>query len=460
MNHQNVETRTRVIGRDIFDRIALDRPVPFGPAWWDDQLLELSMGEPAVKLQLFRFVDVLPQLQTPADITRHLREYFAEAGPAIPGWIRLGLRLLPSHGLLASWMAALVRLSARRLARKFIAGSNIPEAIEAIRGLRTRNLAFTVDLLGEATVTEEEAELAQNEYLQLLRGLTEAVRLMSDKPLIDSDDCGPIPRVNVSVKLSALYSQFDAIDPEGTSKAVRQRLRPILLEARRRGAFVNFDMEQYSAKDLTLQIFEEILTEPDFRDWPDVGIAIQAYLRDTASDLQRLRAWAERRGTSVAVRLVKGAYWDYETILANQLGWPVPVWSEKWQSDAAYERLSRYLLENHRWLRPAFGSHNVRSLAHAMAVASELGLPRSAYEIQMLYGMADPIKQALVSMGCRVRVYTPYGQLLPGMAYLVRRLLENTANESFLRASFHEQVPVEVLLRDPQQGRSLAIPLA
>jgi RHH-type proline utilization regulon transcriptional repressor/proline dehydrogenase/delta 1-pyrroline-5-carboxylate dehydrogenase len=208
-------------------------------------------------------------------------------------------------------------------------------------------------------------------------------------------------------------------------------------------------MEQYAFKDTTLQIFEEVLTEPAFRDWSDVGIAIQAYLRDTGADLDRLRRWAERRGTPVWVRLVKGAYWDSETILAAQNGWPSPVWSRKWESDAAYERLSRFLLESRAHLKPAFASHNVRSLAHALAVAKLLGVPPGATEVQMLYGMADPIKDVLVGLRQRVRVYTPYGELLPGMAYLVRRLLENTANESFLRASFSENVPPEKLLRNP-----------
>jgi RHH-type proline utilization regulon transcriptional repressor/proline dehydrogenase/delta 1-pyrroline-5-carboxylate dehydrogenase len=219
--------------------------------------------------------------------------------------------------------------------------------------------------------------------------------------------------------------------------------------ARQERAFVNFDMEQYSFKDTTLQIFEEILSEPAFRDWGDVGIAIQAYLRDTGADLERLCAWAKKRGTAVWVRLVKGAYWDYETIMGQQLGWPIPVWVNKWESDAAYERLTRYMLENRKWLRPAFASHNIRSLSHAMALAKLMKLPPGSTEIQMLFGMADPIKDVLVGMQQRVRVYTPYGDLLPGMAYLVRRLLENTANESFLRASFSEHIPAEKLLRNP-----------
>lgn len=447
--NERVEDLTRRIGLDLFARVALERPIPFGPTWWDDRLMGLTMGNEAVKLQLFRFVDVLPQLETPADIVRHLREYFNEAREHLPGWIPFALRWLPERGPLGRAMAAFTRWSARRMAQKFIAGSNIAEAVRAVERLRDRSLAFTVDLLGEATVTETEAEKAQAEYLHLIEGLSAEVNTWPENPLIDRDDSGPLPRVNVSVKLSALYSQFDPIDPDGTSRAVRARLRPILRAARQHRAFVNIDMEHYDFKDLTIQIFQEALDEPEFRDWEDAGIAIQAYLRDTDEDLPKIAAWAQRRGTPVWVRLVKGAYWDHETIMAQQLGWPVPVWTQKWQSDAAYERVTRFMLENRQWIRPAFGSHNIRSVSHVLALARVMNLPPGAVEIQMLYGMADPIKRALAETGQRVRVYTPYGELLPGMAYLVRRLLENTANESFLRAGFSEGVPPEVLLRNP-----------
>jgi RHH-type proline utilization regulon transcriptional repressor/proline dehydrogenase/delta 1-pyrroline-5-carboxylate dehydrogenase len=447
-----VEARTRRYGREIFARLRRPGPVPFSPAWFDERLMEASMGDEAVKVQLFRFIDVLPQLHSPDAIARHLREYFTEAADRLPAWLRLAVRWLPQRGPLAQLVAWLARRSAERLARKFIAGSNIPEALAAVARLRRRSLAFTVDLLGEATITEEEAEKAQAEYLDLIDGLSRSVNVWPANDLIDRDEEGPLPRVNVSVKLSALYSQFDPIDPEGTTRAVRARLEPILRAARQSGAFVNFDMEQYASKDLTLRIFEEVLQDEEFRDWPDAGIAIQAYLRDTPADLQRLLRWARQRGTGVWVRLVKGAYWDYETIMASQLGWPTPVWEHKEQTDAAYERQTVFLLENAQWLRPAFGSHNVRSLAHALAVADLLGVPRRHIELQLLYGMADPIKEALVGLGRRVRVYTPYGQLLPGMAYLVRRLLENTANESFLRASFTEHVPEEQLLRKPVES--------
>jgi RHH-type proline utilization regulon transcriptional repressor/proline dehydrogenase/delta 1-pyrroline-5-carboxylate dehydrogenase len=445
----DLEALTHDYGREIFARLHRGGPLPFTPAWWDERLMGWTMADPAVKVQLFRFMDSLPLLRTPAEITRHLREYFDEAGPHLPRWLRRGLRWMPQDGALGRLLAATAHRSAERMARRFIAGSNLDEALRAIAHLRGQSLAFTVDLLGEATITEAEAEHYQAEYLHLVGGLSCAVNAWPAVDLIDRDERGPLPRANVSVKLSSLYSQFDPIDPEGTSRVVRGRLRPILRRARDNRAFVNIDMEQYASKDLTLRIFREVLEEDDFRDWADVGIALQAYLRDTERDLEALAEWVRRRGTPVWVRLVKGAYWDYETVVAAQQAWPVPVFTHKWETDAAYERLTRFLMEHPGEFRVALGSHNVRSLAYGIALAQVLGRPEHSYEIQMLYGMAEPIKEALVSLGRRVRVYTPYGQLLPGMAYLVRRLLENTANESFLRASFTENVPEEQLLMNP-----------
>jgi RHH-type proline utilization regulon transcriptional repressor/proline dehydrogenase/delta 1-pyrroline-5-carboxylate dehydrogenase len=447
----DLDARARAFGQDIFARLDRRGPTVFTPAWIDDQLMQLSMGDEAVKVQLFRFIDALPSLHSPEEVSRHLKEYFAEAGDYLPPWMRRVTGWLPRDGVAGRLLARAADTNARRMARRFIAGSNVEEALATIAAMRRRSLGFTIDLLGEATVTEAEAEQYQRQYLELIEGLGRQVNTWPSVPLIDTDAYGPIPRVNVSVKLSSLFSQFDPIAPEATSEAVRRRLRPILRLARRHGAFVNFDMEQYSFKDITLQIFRDVLSEDDFRDWPDVGIAIQAYLRDTDRDLKGLLDWVETRGVPVWVRLVKGAYWDYEVISAEQNGWEPPVWRHKWETDAAYERATRFLLEHHRQLRPAFGSHNVRSIAHALAAAEELGVAPRAIEFQALYGMADPVKEALVGMGQRVRVYTPYGQLLPGMAYLVRRLLENTSNESFLRASFRENVPEEQLLMNPQK---------
>jgi RHH-type proline utilization regulon transcriptional repressor/proline dehydrogenase/delta 1-pyrroline-5-carboxylate dehydrogenase len=451
-----VERLAHAYGHDLFARLDRRGPVLLTPAWFDERMMEWSMADEAVKVQLFRFIDALPLLHTPQQVVRHLREYFEEAKAGVPGWARFAARRLPRDGFLAGIVARLARTNSERLARRFIAGSNVEEALETIASLRRRKMTFTVDLLGEATITEAEAIKYQGQYLELLEGLSGRINAWPAVPQIDQGPYGPLPRVNVSIKLSSLYSQFDPIDQAGTTRVACDRLRPILRLARRKGAFVNFDMEQSSFKDVTIRIFEEILSEPEFRDWPDVGIAIQAYLTSCERDLRGLADWAERRGTPVWVRLIKGAYWDYETVVCAQQGWPVPVFTQKHLTDANYEAMTRFVLDNAHLLRPAFGSHNVRSLAYAMAYAEALGLPPRSYEIQMLYGMGDPIKDALVAMGQRVRVYTPYGQLLPGMAYLVRRLLENTANDSFLRASFTEHVPEDMLLMNPLHKASPA----
>ena len=445
------DARVRTYGHEIFARVDRTGPTPFTKPWLDEKLMSVSMSHEALKVQLFRFVDTLPYLiGNPAEIARHLREYLGEAGAQLPWWARAGVKLLPGRGLGGRALAAAARQNASGMARKFIAGSNVPEAIEAVRKMRAENLAFTIDLLGEATVSEAEADAVQRQYFDLLEGLSRTVNAWPEVPAIDRDDRGPIARVNVSVKLSALYSQFDPIDPEGTARAVAARLRPILSLAKSKGAFVNFDMEQYSFKSTTLKIFRDLLSEPEFRDWPDVGVAVQAYLTDTGDDLAQLLDWAKNvRRCPVWVRLVKGAYWDYETVIAAQHGWPVPVFTRKSESDASFERSTRVLLANVDWLTPAFGSHNVRSMAYALAVAEEYKVNPRRFEFQMLYGMADPVKDAVKSLGSRVRVYTPYGQLLPGMAYLVRRLLENTSNDSFLKQGFADGLPEATLLRDP-----------
>ncbi|MSU80305.1 MAG: L-glutamate gamma-semialdehyde dehydrogenase [Gemmataceae bacterium] len=433
----------------MFARVAQRGPILFSPAWWDKRLMYWTMHDEVVKVQLFRFIDALPQLHADDSIARHLAEYFAETREHLPGWARFGMRFIPRRGMLVTLLAWLARSNARNLARKFIAGSSLEEALAAVVKLRRNKLTFTVDLLGEATITEREAEKSQQDYLDLIEGLSREVNAWQPIYLIDRDPSGALPRVNVSIKLSSLFSQFDPMAPDHTSAVVRGRLRPILRSAMAHRAFVNIDMEQHAFKDLTLRIFREILSEDEFRSWPDVGIAIQAYLHSCERDLRQLLDFTKARGTSVWIRLIKGAYWDFETVVSAQEGWPLPVFAQKWQTDANYERMIEFLLTNHQWLRPAFGSHNIRSLAYAMALAEQMGVPPTGYEIQMLFGMADPIKDALVRMGRRVRVYTPYGQLLPGMAYLVRRLLENTANTSFLRASFADHVPEEKLLMNP-----------
>jgi RHH-type proline utilization regulon transcriptional repressor/proline dehydrogenase/delta 1-pyrroline-5-carboxylate dehydrogenase len=222
------------------------------------------------------------------------------------------------------------------------------------------------------------------------------------------------------------------------------------------GAAVTVDMEQYAFRDLTLAIFCSVLEEDEFREQPYAAIALQAYLHDAEKDVSDLIRWARGQERRVGVRLVKGAYWDSEIAWAKQKNWPIPVFLDKAETDANYERLSRLLLEGHDVIDAAFGSHNLRSLAHAIVAAKELGVPANGYEMQMLYGMAEPVRQAIIQNGQRVRVYLPVGELLPGISYLIRRLMENTSNTSFLRQTYAEKKDVESLIKAPTAAKPAA----
>jgi RHH-type proline utilization regulon transcriptional repressor/proline dehydrogenase/delta 1-pyrroline-5-carboxylate dehydrogenase len=452
LNHRqlaDIERTTQEMGRYLLDHAGGSQPTILDRRWWDDRIMAWAMQDESVKVQMFRFIDVLPMLATSEAVTRHLHEYFYDVREHLPSAARLGLAVATPRSIAGRALAIAARRNAMGHARRFIAGTNQNEVLAAAMRERKLRRAFTLDILGEAVTSEPEAERYLAAYVDLIEGIGPIVNSWPEVPQIDRASIVELPRVNVSVKLSALDSRFDPIDPAGTTQRVAERLRTLLRAARAQRAFVNIDMESYHTKDVTLAIFRQILMEDEFRDTSDVGIVIQCYLKDSFEDLRRLRDWAIERGRPVWVRLVKGAYWDYETVFAEATGWSVPVFQNKWETDANFERLTWFAMQSCRHLRTALGSHNMRSLAHGMAVAKHLGIPDSGFELQMLYGMADAEKQALVDLGCRLRIYMPYGELIPGMAYLVRRLLENTSNESFLKASFTERVPTETLLMNP-----------
>jgi len=337
------------------------------------------------------------------------------------------------------------------MARGFIAGADVREAAEAVKRLRKDRMTFTMDILGEVTVSENEAAACQRQYLNLIDGLSTEAKSWHGLPEMEMAGGQPVPRVNISIKLSALTPRLEPADPDGSAEDIKTRLRPILDLAKARGAFVNFDMEHYAIKDLTLRVFRELLMEPAYRDWPHLGIVLQAYLRESERDAAELIELLRARGAPITIRLVKGAYWDYETIIARQHNWPIPVFTRKVDTDANFERMAGLLLDGYPLVNLAAASHNVRGIAAVMAGAEARGLPDDAVEFQMLYGMGDQLKHAVLALGRRLRVYTPFGDLIPGMAYLVRRLLENTANTSFLRQGFNEGVAPEQLLRNPAE---------
>ncbi|GAB4344814.1 MAG: L-glutamate gamma-semialdehyde dehydrogenase [Desulfobulbaceae bacterium] len=445
---ENREERIAHIGRKYWRMMEGEVPGLFDRGHWQGQLLDLVMTDESFKNDALRFVDVLPALHTPESVAVHVRDYLLRGGRNLPLPVRTALSMAGS-GFAPGLAAASIRTGVRRLARRFICGKDAAEALKALNRLHRDNLAFTADILGEATTSDQEADAFLNRYRELITLLGERASQWPANPLLTDTPAGSQPLANVSVKVSALEPHIDPVDLRGSIGRIRERLLPLLRHARNHDVFVNFDLEQWELHDITYGLFEELALHRDLVDWPHLGLVVQAYLKSSGTDLDRLLDLSRRRGTPFTVRLVKGAYWDYEVAHARQHGYPCPVFTRKGLTDASYEQLADRLIDGYPLLFPALAGHNLRSLVHGLVVAEEKGLEKHALELQMLYGMAEPLRKVFVREGYRVRVYAPIGDLLPGMAYLVRRLLENTSNTGFLRQGYHDAAPIEEMLKPP-----------
>ncbi len=411
------ENRIQVIGRELWSSLQQNQSAR--EPGWIDKLFDQLMSDSRFRLQALRFVDAVPALSDDAELVSHFNEYFGDIElEALPRLISWGIRRGPNlthHAL----VAPIIRQGVKTVAHRFIAGESAEAVLKLARKLSGEGISVSLDRLGEATVSETEAEVYQRAYLALIeRAATNAAE---------------IGDLNLSLKVSSLYSQISPLDQDGSVAALKERVRPILLAAMSARIGITLDMEQFDFKGIILLLFREIAGEEPFHHWPGLGVAIQAYLRNADDDLARLNEWVTQRGVPVMVRLVRGAYWDQETVSAGLQGWPVPVWTGKSQTDACYERCLARLFEN-PLVRPAVATHNLRSIACALALAEAHGRDADAYEFQMLYGMADRLAPLVTERERRLRLYLPFGELLPGIAYLVRRLLENSSDQSVLPA--------------------------
>lgn len=447
-----LESVVHRIGEQLARLSAGRIPILFDRRWWSQTALNLAMQDSAFKTQLFRFIDVLPSVSDDEQVVTLAREYLGDGNTQLFG-AQLGLKALSATSLGARLSGKVIRGQVEQMARTFIAGATIEEAAPRLADLWQQGRAWSVDLLGEATISDREADRYRDRCLGTLTLLAREASLWPSVLLLERDHLGPIPRIQLSLKISALSPHLDPIDQEGSYRSVTARLRPILDLAMRLPASLIFDMEQAETKALLLQIFTRLFAEPSYKTYPHAGLALQAYHRETARDIEGLLAWVRQRGAPITIRLVKGAYWDSDTIRYRQRNWPVPLFEHKTETDANYEALTRLLLSQSSLIRPAFGTHNLRTLAYIEAVAESLGLSPETWEYQMIFGMAEPFQQAVTQLGRRLRLYTPVGDLLPGMAYLVRRLLENTSNESFLRKEYVESQPLDTLLAPPAPER-------
>ena len=442
----SVETDIRQIGADLAAAFPSRARHPLKAL--DAKAMEMSSQDQELKAALFRFVDVTPACRNLDDLARHLTGFLEEMEDRPPPLDRAMKMANSRAGRTA--LGAAAAAGVRHMAHRFIVGQSPADALGVLRDLWKHDVAASVDLLGEATVTQEEADRYAARCEEAIDQLAKAYAKFPERPRLESDSIGPLPRANLSVKVSALTPLLRPEAPEVGERDAARRLRPLLQRARDQGVHLHIDMESLDALETTMQLVFELLDEPEFAEGPSAGIVLQAYLRESPDQLDRILAWARAtmRRPPLVVRLVKGAYWDHEVVEARQHGWQPPVFEVKADCDRNFEQLTRRLLEARPAVRVAIGSHNLRSVAHAIAVNRELEADDRDLELQVLRGLGDDLQHALSERGFRVRTYCPVGDLVAGMAYLVRRLLENTSNESFLNEQA-KGVALEELLAAP-----------
>lgn len=433
---EQLEQITIEEGKEIFKKIRAEKNSFFDKQYWMGRIMDWVMKDPSFKVDLFRFVDVLPVLNHKDQVAKHVEEYLLRENRELPMVMQAALKA--SGWSLARGMAAIaIKKNVTEMAEKFILGLDLAGASRPLKKLEQDGFCFTIDLLGEKTLSEKEADDYFSRYEKLIHELPKTLKATGDNP------------PNLSIKVSALTSFLKEEDPDFCVKKAKERVWPLLELAFKNQVFINFDMETYASHEIVMKLFKEIALSQKFRSWPHLGIVLQAYLKDSPAHVETLLSLARERKSPFSIRIVKGAYWDYEFIRAQQMGISCPVFEQKWQTDENYEKLSRLLLDNVRFIKPCFASHNIRSLAQAISYAKLKGIDKNNYEIQMLFGMAEAERKVLLERGHCVRIYVPLGELLPGMSYLVRRLLENTSQMGFVKKSQHDELSEELLLKAP-----------
>ena len=259
-----VEADTQALARRIAELGEGERSRVFRMSWWSDRMMDWAMSRPAFKTQLFRFVDVFPALDGNDDIARHLAEYFD--GVEVPKALDLGVDLADKVPVRHRHRGTRRPQEHRPHGAAVHRGGDAAEAVAGLHALWRSGSAATVDLLGEKTVVAAEADRYQARVLELLDALCDAAPTWAPDDHLERDDLGPLPRVNVSIKPTALATHYEPLSREAGLESAKARIRPILRRARERGAHVHFDMEHYDAKDLTLALFRELLGEDEFAD--------------------------------------------------------------------------------------------------------------------------------------------------------------------------------------------------
>jgi RHH-type proline utilization regulon transcriptional repressor/proline dehydrogenase/delta 1-pyrroline-5-carboxylate dehydrogenase len=338
----------------------------------------------------------------------------------------------------------------RELGEQFVLGQTIDEAAERARALEEQDYTYSYDMLGEAARTDTDAKRYHIAYSDAISSLAGHC---------NSDDVRDNP--GISVKLSALHPRYEFGQAGRMMPILAARTRSLALLAKSANMGFNIDAEEADRLDLSLDLIEQVLAEPALADWDGFGIVVQAYGLRATYVLDWLHDLARRLDRRIMVRLVKGAYWDSEIKRAHVLGLAgFPVYTRKAATDVAYIACARQLFTMADRVYPQFATHNAHTVSAVLHMAGS-----GRYEFQRLHGMGEALYETLRTGGGgqRCRIYAPVGAHEDLLAYLVRRLLENGANSSFVHQIVDEEVPAEEIARDPiaiveSWGKTIANP--
>ncbi|MFK7966339.1 MAG: bifunctional proline dehydrogenase/L-glutamate gamma-semialdehyde dehydrogenase PutA [Burkholderiaceae bacterium] len=330
----------------------------------------------------------------------------------------------------------------KAMGQQFVLGRTIDEAIDRSTQARRDGYRFSFDMLGEAARTDDAAHRYFDSYAGAIKAL--AARAKPDADVFDNP--------GISVKLSALHPRYERQQADVVMTELVPRVSELARMAARANIGFNIDAEEANRLDISLDVIEAVLRDPELRGWDGFGIVVQAYAKACLPVLNWFYELAKSLNTRVAVRLVKGAYWDMEIKQAQTLGLPAfPVFTRRASTDVSYLAGTRFLLEHADTIYPQFASHNAQTVVSVAAMAEHLNVPASTrYEYQRLHGMGESLhKEVLADSGRICRVYAPVGEHEDLLAYLVRRMLENGANSSFVNQLMDESVAPADLVADP-----------
>lgn len=454
--HQKmIEVEMQAIKQSLISEIKRYRPSIFERL--TDWGLGLTANYSLFRIHLLKFLAMLPSLdydQAGIEVKKNLLESLrrlledserarklSREGQfsAIPRYLEIILSL--NHKLLLhqpAWtIAKVVRFFVRYLAKRFIAGESIGKANRSLRKLFQSGRDATLDQLGELVVSEAEADHYCAEVIKLVRGFKQHVP-------VGSKNKANILRANVSIKVSALCSSFNPAAFDFTYQRIAPRLTQIFRAAKEEQVFINIDAEHIHYRDTVFQIFKKLLlTSSEFVDFADCGIVVQAYLQDSYPHFLQVLELAKTRGIRMPVRLVKGAYWDAETVEASAHHSACFQFLNKEETDLMFRQIAISMLENGQYLQLVAASHNYFDHSFVEAYRQKHFPQAPVIEHQCLDMTYEALSKAMARLGWAVRNYVPVGSLLVGMAYLVRRIMENSSQVGVLtimRSHHHDDV--------------------